>query len=121
MAEDLLTEYDRFYYARGSASMYGGDARGLPAVRFAFDDPGATLVYVDPRTGDIALSLDRAQRAGRWLFNLLHSWDLPVLLDGGWAREIVLILLSAGGLLLSATGIVIGARRVRAFAGARRA
>jgi hypothetical protein len=97
--------------------MYGGDARALPVVRFAFDDPGATLVYVDPRTGEVALSVDKAQRTGRWLFNLLHSWDLPVLLDGGWVREAVLILLSAGGLLLSGTGIVIGIRRVRALAG----
>ena len=118
VAEDALTEYDRFYFARGSASMYGGDARGLPAVRFAFDDAGATLVYVDPRTGEVALSLDRAQRAGRWLFNLLHSWDLPVLLDGGWSRDAVLILLSLGGLGLSVTGIVIGVRRIRASAGA---
>jgi len=117
VAEETLTRHDAFYYARGSASMYGGDARALPVVRFAFDDPGATLVYVDPRTGEVALSVDKAQRTGRWLFNLLHSWDLPVLLGGGWVREAVLILLSAGGLLLSGTGIVIGIRRVRARAG----
>ena len=117
VAEQALTRHDAFYYARGSASMYGGDARALPVVRFAFDDPGATLVYVDPRTGEVALSVDEAQRTGRWLFNLLHSWDLPVLLGGGWVREAVLILLSAGGLLLSGTGIVIGIRRVRALAG----
>lgn len=117
VAAETLTRHDAFYYARGSASMYGGDARALPVVRYTFDDPGATLVYVDPRTGEVALSIDRAQRVGRWLFNLLHSWDLPVLLGGGWVREAVLILLSAGGLLLSGTGIVIGVRRVRAVAG----
>jgi hypothetical protein len=39
--------------------------------------PASTSI---PPTGDVALSVDRSQRIGRWLFNLLHSWDLPSML-----------------------------------------
>lgn len=109
---ELLVRYDAFYYGREPASMYGGNERRLPALRVTFADPGATWVYLDMRTGQIELSLGRAQRVGRWLFNFLHSWDMPVLLTPGWPRELVLVLLSVGGLLLSATAMVIGWRRL---------
>lgn len=111
-ATQTLAEYDAFYYRRGAASMYAGADRGLPVLRVEFDDPGSTRVYLDPRTGDVALSVDRSQRAGRWLFNLLHSWDLPVFLKASAAREAALALLSAGALAIAVTGTVIGCRRL---------
>ncbi|KQQ36298.1 peptidase [Duganella sp. Leaf126] len=109
-----LTRADAYYYQRGDASMYGGNERRLPALRVVFDDPGHTWAYIDAGTGQLALSLDRTQRVGRWLFNFLHSWDLPALLAPaqGRAREVVLVLLSLGGLLLSATAVVIALRRL---------
>ena len=81
----------------------------------SFDDPGHTWVYLDAATGQVALSIDSTQRVGRWLFNFLHSWDVPALLSPGqgWARIAVLIALSTGGLLLSATAVAIAARRLR--------
>jgi uncharacterized iron-regulated membrane protein len=110
---DMLAGYDAQYYARGQASMYGGNERRLPALRAVFADPENTWVYVDARTGQVELSVDQTQRLGRWLFNLLHSWDLPVLLAPAWPRMAVLIALGAGGLLLSATAMVIALRRLR--------
>lgn len=101
--------------------MYGADERRLPVLRLAYDDAHATWVHLDPYTGEVASSLDRRQRLGRWLFNLLHSWDLPAMLDAGWVREAVLLVLGAGGLLFSVTAVVIGARRLRKRAGAGRA
>lgn len=116
-AATLLTAYDAYYYRRGEASMYAAAARGLPVLRLEFGDPGRTLVYISPDSGEVLLSLDRAQRTGRWLFNFLHSWDLPWMLDRLWWRESVLVLLSLGALALAATGVVLGYRRLALFLG----
>ncbi|MEB5966978.1 MULTISPECIES: PepSY domain-containing protein [Comamonas] len=110
-----LNEYDAYYYRRGEASMYSGTARDLPVLRLQFDDPGRTLVYLSPGTGDVVLSLERRQRAGRWLFNFLHSWDLPWMLRQGWPRDAVLVVLSIGALALALTGMVLGYRRLKLF------
>jgi len=108
-----LDRYDAYYYGREPEAMLGARERRLPVLRVRFADAGRTWVYLDPYTGDVALSQDRRQRAGRWLFNFLHSWDLPGMLRAGWAREAVLVLLSLGGLALSLTGVVIGYARLR--------
>jgi len=113
----LLDRYDDYYYERAPEAMNGGLERRLPVWRLKYADQADTWIYLDPHTGDMALSVDRAQRRGRWLFNFLHSWDLPALLrDGGWQqwwRLLALIVLSAGGLALSLTGVVIGLARLR--------
>jgi len=108
----LLDHYDAYYYARHAEAMNGGAPRGLPVLRLNFDTPAGDRVYVDLRTGEAALSLSRAQRVGRWLFYFLHSWDTPALLSAGVGRDLALILLSLGGLAVSATGIVLGVRRL---------
>lgn len=113
----LLNAYDAYYYRRGEASMYAAASRALPVLRLEFADPGSTLVYISPASGEVVLSLDRAQRMGRWLFNLLHSWDLPWMLGPNWWRELVLVLLSLGALALAATGVVLGYRRLALFLG----
>jgi hypothetical protein len=118
----LLTRHDAFYYQRGEASMYAAAERRLPVLRIDFRDAGQTMAYLDPYTGDVVLSLDRSQRTGRWLFNLLHSWDLPAFLRFDTARDVVLTLCSLGGAILAITGCIIGYRRLRinAHAHARR-
>lgn len=108
-----IVQYDSYYYSRQTQSMYGASERRLPALRIDFYDPDKTWVYLDPYTGNIELSLSQSQRTGRWLFNFLHSWDLPPLLQASLARNIALILLSLGGLILSVTGIKIGYNRLR--------
>ncbi|TEA77787.1 PepSY domain-containing protein [Allopusillimonas ginsengisoli] len=108
-----ITRYDTYYFHRAPASMYGASERRLPILRIKFDDPDATWVYIDPYTGEMEQSLSRAQRTGRWLFNFLHSWDLAPFLKAWVLRDVVLILLSVGGLVLSATGIWIGYLRLR--------
>lgn len=108
-----LTQYDDYYYARQPEAMMGASERRLPVWQAHFNDPHATVAYLDPWTGDVALSLDRAQRTGRWLFNFLHSWDLPAMLRSSVWRDAVLVLLSLGGLAMSLSGVVIGWRRLR--------
>lgn len=113
----LLTQYDTYYYGRQQEAMMGASERRLPALRIRFDEMHQTWVHLDPFTGDMESSSDRAQRTGRWLFSFLHSWDLPPMLQAGVWRDAVLILLSLGGLALSITGIVIGWRRMRIWLG----
>lgn len=108
-----LSDYDAYYYQRNPEAMNGALQHGLPALQLDYTDPGRTRVYIDLRTGDTSVSLSRSQRVGRWLFNFLHSWDMPALLRHDALREIVLILLSVGGFIVCCTGVVIGWRRLR--------
>ena len=112
LAQEELDRYDAYYYERQPEAMMGAAQRRLPVMRLRFGDPHDTWVYLDARTGDVALSADRSQRLGRWLFSFLHSWDLPAMLRAAALRDAVLIVFSLGGLLVSVTGIVIGYRRV---------
>ncbi|AYR19491.1 PepSY domain-containing protein [Alcaligenes faecalis] len=108
-----LDSYDMYYYARASQAMRGAREKPLPILRVQFGDPSASWAHIDPRTGSIESLIDRRQRMGRWLFELLHSWDLPVLLAAGWWRDAALILFSLGGFALSATGVWVACRRVQ--------
>ncbi|MDH0648626.1 PepSY domain-containing protein [Pseudomonas sp. GD03858] len=105
--------YDFHYFARDPQSMYGFQTRPLPVLRLRFADAADTWVYLDPASGTLVASHDRAQRAGRWLFNLLHSWDWQPLLARPLLREGLIIALSAGGLVISISGVVLGWRRLR--------
>lgn len=110
---DWQTRYDFHYFARDPQSMYGFQARPLPVLRLRFADPAATWVYLDPANGELVASHDQAQRSGRWLFNLLHSWDWQPLLERPLLREGLIIAFSVGGLVVSLSGVVLGWRRLR--------
>jgi len=111
-----LAHYDAYYYPRGPASMYAAADRALPVLRVHFEDPGSTTAYLSVYTGDVVLSLDCAQRVGRWLFNFLHSWDLPWMLHQAAQRDLVLVLWGLGAGALALTGTVLGYRRLRRLA-----
>lgn len=110
---EVLGQYDAYYYQRHPEAMNGAEVHGLPALRIDYGDAEKTRVYIDLRTGQMADSMNAAQRNRRWLFYFLHSWDVPAILRTGSGRDAVLILLSAGGLAVSVTGVVIGWRRVK--------
>ncbi|WP_225933179.1 PepSY domain-containing protein [Pseudomonas maumuensis] len=111
--DDWQSAYDFHYFAREPQSMYGSQARPLPVLRLRFADAAGTWAYLDPASGTLVASHDRAQRAGRWLFNLLHSWDWQPLLARPLLREGLIIGLSAGGLVIALSGVVLGGRRLR--------
>lgn len=116
-----LRAYDLYYYAREAHTMTGGAGKPLPVLRVVFGDAHGTWVHVDPHTGSVVNKVDGKRRISRWLFAMLHSWDWPPLLERRPLWDLVLIFLSAGGTLLSATGIVIGWRRLgRKLGGSRR-
>ena len=117
--EELL-EYDLYYYARADHTMTGGGDKPLPILRVVFGDAQETWVHLDPHTGAVINRVDRSKRASRWLFAMLHSWDWRPLLERRPLWDLVLIVLSLGGVLLSVTGVVIGWRRLgRKFRPAR--
>lgn len=109
---EWLDAYDFYYFSRSEQSMYGAYRKRLPVVRVRFQDPAATWLHLDPHSGALIEQLDRRQRAERWLFNLLHSWDWLPLLERPWLRETLIILFSIGGLAISLTGIMLGWRRL---------
>lgn len=114
-----LEQYDTYYYARAPQAMRGAREKTLPILRIQFADPDSNWIHLDPRTGEIESIMDKHQRSGRWWFELLHSWDLPAMLRFAALRDVVLIVLSLGGLLISATGVLIGYRRIRSTMAAR--
>lgn len=103
----LLDQYDAYYYAVGAVA-----PKRLPILRLKFDDPSRTWFYIDPYTGSIFRRYDRYGRAMRWAINGLHTLDFPLLFAHRPAWDVVVIGLSAGGILLSLTGLVIGWRRL---------
>ncbi|MEH6435410.1 PepSY-associated TM helix domain-containing protein [Massilia sp. DD77] len=107
-----LSGYDLYYYARADHTMTGGGDKPLPILRVVFGDAHATWVHLDPRTGAVVNRVDRGKRTSRWLFAMLHSWDWRPLLERRPLWDLVMIVLSMGGTLLSVTGVVIGWRRL---------
>lgn len=114
ISHDWQEAFDFYYLQRAQQSMYGNQHRPLPVLRVRFDDAAQTWVYIDPASGQIVAHHDSRLRAGRWLFNLLHSWDWPPLLQRPRLREALIIAFSVGGLVVCMSGVVLGWRRLNA-------
>jgi hypothetical protein len=100
-----LSEYDAYYYSRTGM-------KPLPVLRIRYADPPATWLYLDPQRGIIALRLERASRWNRWLYHGFHSLDFPFLYYRRPLWDIVVILLSIGGIAISATSAFPAWRRI---------
>ena len=101
-----MDEYDAYYYDR--------DRRlSLPVLRVRYRDPKRTWLYFDPRHGAIARKEERLSRVNRWLYHGFHSFDFPFLYDRRPLWDVVVIGLSLGGLLLSASTLTASWRRLR--------
>lgn len=110
MRTESLEHYDRYWYATGDPRR---DARPLPVLRLVFDDANQTWLHIDPATGLLLGRAGSGSRSYRWLFAALHSFDLPFLLEHRMLRDLLMWLLSAAGLIVSVSGVVIGWRRLR--------
>ncbi|MNJ25654.1 hypothetical protein D3C77_201050 [compost metagenome] len=112
-----LTGYDFYYFPRAETSMYALQNKPLPMLRARFDDPAGTWIHIDPYSGEVIEQLDQRMRVYRWLFNLLHSWDWLPLLERPLLREVLIIVFSAGGFVISVSGGVMGWRRLQRASG----
>ncbi|WP_456640559.1 PepSY domain-containing protein [Bradyrhizobium sp. USDA 10063] len=101
-----LQQFDDYWYPHHNERL-------LPTLRVGFDDAAQSWFYIDPRNGDILGRIDNSRRAYRWLFNAPHSLDFPPLLRHRPAWDLVVLLLSLIGMIVSTSGIVIGWRRLR--------
>lgn len=102
----MLDQYDSYYYDRDGQLP-------LPVMRVEYDDPQRTWLYVDPQRGVLVRKEERLTRLNRWLYHGLHSLDFPVLYYRRPLWDVVVIVLSAGGLLLTVTTIGPAWRRLR--------
>jgi uncharacterized protein (DUF2062 family) len=90
-------------------------------LRARFADEEHTTFYVSAATGGIVMKQVTRSRVNRWLYNGLHSLDFPGFHSMRPLWDAVLIALSLGGMLLSATGITIAWRWIRAIVTGERA
>jgi len=86
--------------------------RIVPVWRLQFDDSARSWIYINPASGQVVGSNDSNSRLRRWLFNAAHSLDFPWLIQYRPAWDIVMWLLSIIGAVASASGVVIGWRRL---------
>jgi hypothetical protein len=101
-----LDQYDSYYYDRSGEL-------SLPVLRARYADPQRTWLYFDPRHGVIARKEERLTRVNRWLYHGLHSFDFPFLYYHRPLWDIVVIVLSIGGIVLSVSTLTASWRRVR--------
>jgi hypothetical protein len=101
-----MDEYDAYYYDRERQL-------SLPVLRVRYSDPQHTWLYFDPRRGRIVRKEERLSRVNRWLYHGLHSFDFPWLYYRRPLWDVLVIALSAGGLVLSATTLTASWRRLR--------
>ncbi len=107
-----LRDYDFYYYPRTEHSMLGHLAKPLPVLRVQYPDAAQTWLHIDPYTGEILSQASTGRRVSRVLFALLHSWDWLPLLENRPVWDVLLVIFSLGGLIISVTGVVIGWRRL---------
>ncbi|MCI4592081.1 PepSY domain-containing protein [Sphingobium sp. BYY-5] len=109
---ERLEQPDRYWYSTGDPR---DDSRPLPILRLKFVDPARTWLHIDPATGALLGQLGAGGRSYRWLFNALHSLDLPWLLIWPVMRHVLIWFLSIAGVAISVSGMVIGWRRLFAL------
>ena len=105
LAADMLDAYDAYYYSREQRSP-------LPVLRVKLDDADDTWLYIDPYVAQVVGRVNRVNRAERWLYAGLHTFDFPFLYDRRPLWDIVIIVFCLGGALLSGLGVVLGFKRI---------
>ena len=81
-------------------------------LRVKLNDAGASWIHVDMQTGEILSVMDRSRRLYRWLFNGLHSLDLPGLVEKRPLWDTIMLVLLLTGLAASLSGVIVGCRRL---------
>lgn len=87
--------------------------RGFPVARVSLADPDGRVLYISPTQGRIELVSSSHNQAHRWLYQGLHRLDFPFLMGTPLLRELLILLSSLAGLILSVSGCVLGWQRLR--------
>jgi hypothetical protein len=104
----LIEDYDSYYYPRHNQTRL---EKPLPVVLVTLADQDGTRLYIDPQDGRMLGKYDQSRRVFRWLYSALHHWDF------GWLYyrpiwDIWMIVWISFGLVLGASSLVIGWRRL---------
>ncbi|HEV7448563.1 MAG TPA: PepSY domain-containing protein [Steroidobacteraceae bacterium] len=89
------------------------ESLGATAEPFSVGELEPLRVYVDAAAGRLLVVMDPSRRTYAWVFYALHSFNFPALLAHPTTRAILVVVLMIFGLGFSATGAVIGIRRLR--------
>jgi hypothetical protein len=101
----VLSDYDSYYHPRESKPP-------LPVIRVKFADADSTWFYIDPHMSQVAGSFTRRQRLQRWIYHGFHSLDFNFWYYQGPVWQFTMIVLNAGGALLSIIGVVLSIKRL---------
>lgn len=102
---DMLDSGDHYYYSHHNAAAF-------PVLRVRFDLDDGTTLYADPLQGTLAGHADSNGKWNRWLFNGLHRLDFAAVLRVRPLWDAMVASLCVLGAMLSATGVVLGWRRL---------
>ena len=84
------------------------------ARRVFFRHEGSTIwIDIDAVSGQVVDVVDGSRRVYLWLFDGLHTFDIPGLPEHPFLQKLLMLTLLAGGLTLSVTSIVLASRRLR--------
>ena len=102
-------------YMVAADDVYGHLREGsLPetTLRIVLNDVDETWIHVNLDDGRIISVMDRSRRMYRWLFNGIHSLDLPGLADKRPLWDVLMVLFMIAGFMFSITGVVIAYRKL---------
>ena len=102
----LLTRGDEYYF-----SVPGGPVE-LPVWRVIPPDRTGRRYYLDPISGELAASIDRADEHYRWWHDALHRMDFAAAVRGRPQWDVLMWLLMAGVTTVCVTGTYLGFRRL---------
>jgi uncharacterized iron-regulated membrane protein len=89
------------------------ESLGERALPFTVSESQRLRVYVDGVTGEMLVVMDASRRAYAWVYYALHTFNFPGLLEHPVTRVVLVLALLGIGLAFSATGVVLGIRRLR--------
>jgi hypothetical protein len=101
----LLGDYDSYYHPTERKPP-------LPVLRVKFADPDATWIYIDPHMSQVVARFTHRQRIERWIYHGFHSLDFNFWYYQGPVWTTAMVVLNAGGALLSIIGVMIAAKRL---------
>lgn len=102
----LLTRGDEYYFS------VPGSPVELPVWRVTPQDTTGRRFYIDPVSGELTASLDRAAEHYRWWHDALHRLDFAAVIRNRPQWDALLWVLMSGVTALSLTGTYLGYRRL---------
>ena len=81
-------------------------------LRIILDDVDETWVHINLDDGHIVSVMDKSRRLYRWLFNGIHSLDLPGFSSKRPLWDIFMVVLMLTGTIFSITGLILAYKKI---------